>query len=69
MLLRNARLNSSGPGPEVRDDVVVGLELGLEGVVEFASDTVVHRRVQALSTAPQVGLVVSLQIFLSYHLI
>lgn len=41
------------------EDLVVGLELGLEWIVELASDTVIDSRVQALSRTPENMLVVS----------
>lgn len=41
------------------ENLVVGLELGLEWIVEFASDTVVDSGVQALSGSPKDVLVVA----------
>lgn len=41
------------------EDLVIGLELGLEWIVEFASDTVVDSGVQAFSRTPKDVLIVA----------
>lgn len=53
-------LGSAGTGTESGQDLVVALELSVEGIVEFAADAEVDGGVEAFATSPDVALVVSL---------
>lgn len=53
--MRSRESDSASPSAKVGEDLVVGLELGVEGIVELASDAVANRRVKALAAAPDVS--------------
>lgn len=63
MLIRwiaQSSLSTTSTSTKTSQDLVVALELGVEGIVKLAANAEVDSRVQALSTPPDVSFVVAL---------